>query len=274
MVGNHDVAYKNTLEVNSPNLLLKGYDNIKIYDEFETVDFDGIKVDVVPWICDENEADIFAKIKDSKAQICFGHFEISGFEMDKGNVCDVGIDKQALSKYDIVLTGHFHHKSNDGNITYVGTPYEMTWADFNDTKGFHIFDTDTRELEFVKNPFSMFHKIPYDDGQSDFESWKQYDFGSLKDTYIKVVVLNKQNPYLFDHVIDNFYKAGVADLAIVEDFSDVLINDDQELIDQAEDTMTILSKYIDNLPLDVEPEKLKSIMRELYIEAINTEVAE
>jgi hypothetical protein len=120
----------------------------------------------------------------------------------------------------------------------------------------------------------MFHKIPYDDGQSDFESWKQYDFGSLKDTYIKVVVLNKQNPYLFDHVIDNFYKAGVADLAIVEDFSDVLINDDQELIDQAEDTMTILSKYIDNLPLDVEPEKLKSIMRELYIEAINTEVAE
>jgi DNA repair exonuclease SbcCD nuclease subunit len=274
LVGNHDVAYKNTLEVNSPNLLLKGYDNIKIYDEFETVDFDGIKVDVVPWICDENEADIFAKIKDSKAQICFGHFEISGFEMDKGNVCDVGIDKQALSKYDIVLTGHFHHKSNDGNITYVGTPYEMTWADFNDTKGFHIFDTDTRELEFVKNPFSMFHKIPYDDGQSDFESWKQYDFGSLKDTYIKVVVLNKQNPYLFDHVIDNFYKAGVADLAIVEDFSDVLINDDQELIDQAEDTMTILSKYIDNLPLDVEPEKLKSIMRELYIEAINTEVAE
>jgi hypothetical protein len=150
----------------------------------------------------------------------------------------------------------------------------MTWADFNDTKGFHIFDTDTRELEFVKNPFSMFHKISYDDGQSDFESWKQYDFGSLKDTYIKVVVLNKQNPYLFDHVIDNFYKAGVADLAIVEDFSDVLINDDQELIDQAEDTMTILSKYIDNLPLDVEPEKLKSIMRELYIEAINTEVAE
>ena len=274
LVGNHDVAYKNTLEVNSPNLLLKGYDNIKIYDEFETVDFDGIKVDVVPWICDENEADIFAKIKDSKAQICFGHFEISGFEMDKGNVCEVGIDKQALSKYDIVLTGHFHHKSNDGNITYVGTPYEMTWADFNDTKGFHIFDTDTRELEFVKNPFSMFHKISYDDGQSDFESWKQYDFGSLKDTYIKVVVLNKQNPYLFDHVIDNFYKAGVADLAIVEDFSDVLINDDQELIDQAEDTMTILSKYIDNLPLDVEPEKLKSIMRELYIEAINTEVAE
>ena len=79
---------------------------------------------------------------------------------------------------------------------------------------------------------------------------------------------------MFDHVTDNLYKVGVADLSIVEDFSDALIDDDQEIIDQAEDTMTILSKYIDNLTLDVESEKLKALMRELYVEAINTEVAE
>jgi hypothetical protein len=79
---------------------------------------------------------------------------------------------------------------------------------------------------------------------------------------------------LFDHVVDNIYKAGVADLSIVEDFSDVLIDTDQDIVDQAEDTMTILSKYIDNLTLDVESDKLKNIMRELYVEALNTEVAE
>jgi hypothetical protein len=86
--------------------------------------------------------------------------------------------------------------------------------------------------------------------------------------------MNKQNPYLFDTVIDSLYKVGVADLSIVEDFSDALIDDDSDIIDQAEDTMTILSKHIDNLALDVEPEKLKALMRELYIEAINTEIAE
>jgi len=274
LIGNHDVAYKNTLEVNSPSLLLNEYHNIEIYEEFTTVDFDGIQIDVVPWICDDNVDEIFEKMKESKAQICFGHFEIAGFEMDRGNVCDVGLDKKLLAKYDIVLTGHFHHKSTDGNITYVGTPYEMTWADWNDPKGFHIFDTETRELEFVQNTFSMFHKVTYDDGKSTFEDWKQYDFNKLKECYVKVVVLNKQNPYLFDHVVDNLYKASVADLSIVEDFSDVLVDDDQEIIDQAEDTMTILSKYIDNLTLDVEPEKLKTLMRELYVEALNTEVAE
>ena len=273
LLGNHDVAFKNTLEVNSTGLLLNEYENVEYYDDFQTVDFDGVSIDVMPWICDENEKEIFESIKKSKAQICFGHFEIAGFEMDKGNVCDHGLDKKALNKYDIVLSGHFHHKSSDGNITYVGTPYEMTWSDYNDPKGFHIFDTETRELEFVKNPYAMFNKVVYDDANTDFEYWNNYDFSSLKDTYVKVVVLNKQNPFLFDYVIDKIYKMSVSDLSIVEDFSDTIILDD-DIIDQAEDTITILNKYIDNLELDVSSDKLKTIMRELYIQALNTEVAD
>ena len=118
------------------------------------------------------------------------------------------------------------------------------------------------------------YKLSYDDGEQDFEFWKSYDFTPLKDTYVKVIVVNKQNPYLFDNVIDTLYKSGVSDISIVEDFTDTVIENDQELIDQAEDTMTILSKYIDNLTLNVESEKLKSLMRELYIEALNTETTE
>jgi hypothetical protein len=150
----------------------------------------------------------------------------------------------------------------------------MTWADYNDARGFHIFDTNTRELEFIQNPYKMFHKLSYDDGEQDFEFWKSYDFTPLKDTYVKVIVVNKQNPYLFDNVIDNLYKSGASDISIVEDFTDTVIENDQELIDQAEDTMTILGKYIDNLTLNVESDKLKSLMRELYIEALNTETTE
>jgi len=171
----------------------------------------------------------------------------------------------------MVLSGHFHHKSNDGSIFYLGNQYEITWADYNDQRGFHVFDTETRELTFVPNPNRMFYKLNYDDGAQDFEHWKNYDFNNLKDTFVKVVVLNKQNPYLFDNVVDNLYKAGVADISIVEDFTDVALDDDQELIDQAEDTMTILSKYIDNLTLNVNNDILKTLMKELYVEALNTE---
>ena len=230
LIGNHDVSFKNTLEVNSPSLIIGDYQNIKVIQDFETITLDDLSIDVVPWICDENESEIFNKIKKSKSDICFGHFEIAGFEMDRGNICDTGIDKKLLNRYDVVLSGHFHHKSSDGNITYVGTPYEMTWADYSDPKGFHIFDTETREMVFVKNP------------------------------------------YLFDFVLDNLYKSGCSDISIVEDFTDVQIDDD--IIDQAEDTMTILSKYIDALELDVENDQLKKLMRELYVEALNTEVTD
>jgi DNA repair exonuclease SbcCD nuclease subunit len=273
LVGNHDVAFKNTLEVNSPSLLLNEYENIFLADEFCTEDFDGTKIDIVPWICDDNQDDIFTRMKQSPAQICFGHFEIAGFEMDKGNVCEQGLDRKSLDKYDVVLSGHFHHKSTSKNITYVGTPYEMTWSDYNDPKGFHIFDTDTREMDFIKNPFTMFNKILYDDSKTDFEHWNKIDFSQYKDTYVKVVVLNKQNPYLFDTLIDKIYKAGVADLTIVEDFNDLISENDEEIINEAEDTITILNKYIDNLSLDIESSKLKNIMREIYVEALNTEVS-
>ena len=272
LIGNHDVSFKNTLEVNSPSLIIGDYQNIKVIQDFETITFDDLSIDIVPWICDENESEIFNKIKKSKSDICFGHFEIAGFEMDRGNICDTGIDKKLLNRYDVVLSGHFHHKSSDGNITYVGTPYEMTWADYSDPKGFHIFDTETREMVFVKNPYTMFNKILYDDSSTDFEHWKKFDFDSLKETYVKVVAVNKQNPYLFDFVLDNLYKSGCSDISIVEDFTDVQIDDD--IIDQAEDTMTILSKYIDALELDVENDQLKKLMRELYVEALNTEVTD
>lgn len=271
MLGNHDISYRNTLEVNSSQLLLNEYKDFKIYDEFETVEFDGVPIDVVPWLCSENEETILEQIKNSRSQICFGHFEIKGFEMDKGNISQTGIDKSALTKYDMVLTGHFHHKSDDGQIFYVGTPGEMTWADYNDPRGFHIFDTSTRELEFVQNPYRIFHKIVYDDSKTDFEHWKNYDYSIYKNCYVKVVVLNKQNPFLFDNVTDNLYKIGAADVAIIEDFTEATLENDQDIIDQAEDTMTILSKYIDGLTLDVESDKLKTLMRELYVEALNVE---
>jgi DNA repair exonuclease SbcCD nuclease subunit len=271
LLGNHDVSFKNTLEVNSSELLLKEYDNITVHNSFSTVSFDGIDIDIVPWICDDNQDEIFAQIKSTKSQICVGHFEIAGFEMDRGNISHDGIDRKELSKYDVVLSGHFHHKSDDGHIFYVGSPNEMTWADYKDPRGFHIFDTHTRDMEFVENTYRMFYKLNYDDEFEHFaEQYITFDYSMYEGCYVKVVVKNKLNPFLFDVVIDNLYKAGAADISVIEDFTEPDTEND-DVIDQAEDTMTILGKYIDNLSLNVESEKLKSLMRELYVEALNTE---
>jgi DNA repair exonuclease SbcCD nuclease subunit len=271
IVGNHDVTYKNTNEINAMNELFEHYDNVNVYiDPVERI-YDGVNVALVPWINSSNHQSSLEFLNNTQSQIVFGHFEISGFEMDRGNVCQGGLEVEIFKRFDVVLSGHFHHKSSKGNVTYLGNQYEITWADYDDQRGFHVFDTETRELEFIPNPYKMFHKLHYDDITQEFAHWKSFDYEQLKDAYVKIVVINKQNPYLFDVVMDNLYKVGVSDIGIVEDFTDTSVADDEELVNQAEDTMTILNKYIDGLTLNVKPDILKGLMKELYVEAVNVE---
>jgi DNA repair exonuclease SbcCD nuclease subunit len=268
IVGNHDVTYKNTNEINSMQELFDHYKNINVFINPVEREYDGTKVCLVPWINSSNYDSTLQFLNETKSEIVFGHFEISGFEMDRGNICHEGMDVKLFEKFDTVLSGHFHHKSTQGNITYLGNQYEITWADYGDKRGFHVFDTETREIEFIENPYHIFHKINYDDVSQDFEYWKKYDYSALKETYIKIVVINKQNPYLFDTVLENLYRIGASDISIVEDFTETDITDDDEIINQAEDTMTILNKYIDGLTLPVKSDKLKVLMKTLYVESM------
>lgn len=270
IVGNHDVTYKNSNELNAMNELFSHYDNINIYTEPVELNFDGLSVAMVPWINSDNYEKSMEFLTHTQSQIVFGHFEISGFEMDRGNVCQGGMSREIFNRFDMVMSGHFHHKSNDGSIYYLGNQYEMTWADYGDTRGFHVFDTETRELEFIENPNRIFFKVAYnDENDAEKEKVKQIDFSQYKDTFVKVVVINKKEPYLFDSVIDSLYKAGVLDVSIVEDVSMNSTTNTDELVNQAEDTITILNKYIDGMTLDVDNNKLKNHMRELYVEALN-----
>ena len=170
----------------------------------------------------------------------------------------------------MAMSGHFHHKSTNGNIYYLGNPYEITWADYNDPRGFHIFDTETRELEFIRNPFSMFYKIYYDDDEKTMEQVVQQDFSIYKDCYVKVIVTNKINQYWFDMMMDNLYKSDVAHVMIVENFIDTDIDDD-DLVNEAEDTLTILGKYVEGLNVEVDKNELDTLLKNLYSDALNVE---
>lgn len=268
LVGNHDTYHKNTNEINSPELMLTKYENIITVNEPLELDFDDAKVMLVPWICDENQQRIGEAIEQTKASHIFGHFELKGFEMYRGTVCDEGMDV-SFFKGKKVISGHFHHMSAVGNITYVGTPYEMTWSDYGDAKGFHIFDTDTKELEFIQNPFVIFEKVHYDDTRiAGVAEIGEMDFSKYSGCYVKLIVRNKDNPIWFDVFVDRLEKAGVADLQVVEDHLNLDLEDDGDIVSEAEDTLTILSKYVDQLGIPDDRARLDSLMRTLYHEAL------
>lgn len=270
--GNHDVPYRNTNEINSIEELTHGYKNWHVYSNPKEIVFDGLPILFVPWINNTNYEQCMTAMRDTKAKVCFGHFELSGFEMDAGNVCATGMDRNILDKFDLVASGHFHHKSTDGRIYYLGAQYQMTWGDYGDEKGFHVFDTGTLELEFVKNPYVMYNKIWYDDTKQDLKYWTDYIMDDLVGTYVKVVVSNKENPYLFDKMMDRLYAANPLEIVVAEDYGTIYEESD-EAVNEAEDTVTILDKYVSGLqfPPNIEQEKVKRIMRELYVEAVNTE---
>ena len=253
LVGNHDSVYRNTLELNSVNLLCKEYPNIIEYCSPETLTLsDGTPILMVPWICKDNEGELLEEMAITPAQIVMGHLELSGFQMNKGFVVQEGFDHKMFSAFDMVCTGHYHHKSSDGNIHYLGAPYEMTWMDHDDERGFHIFDTETRELTRVVNPFNMFHKLWYDDQEMDFETIANTNFEQYKDSFVKVIIKNKTNPYLFDSYIERLEKHDLVNLQIVEDHLNLDLEDTEDIINEAEDTVTILDKYVDGLEINAD----------------------
>ena len=271
LVGNHDTYYKNTNNVNSPGMLLKEYANIHTIKGVYETSFGGVPFLFMPWICDENYDESMSALQQTKATHIIGHFEIDGFEMYKGAIHEGGLTKDTFNNFESVWSGHFHHQSKLGNIHYLGTPYEMTWSDYGDQKGFHVFDTDTRELTFIPNPYKMFHKLHYDDMDKQISEVVNIDFNVYNETFVKLIVRNKTNPYCFDMFVDKLEKAGVYNVQVVDDHFHMDIENDDDIISEAEDTLTILSKYVNQLDDSIDKQPLDTLMRELYQEALSVE---
>ena len=277
IVGNHSTYYRNTNSVNSSNLLYGHYDNIEVYPEATTISLDGTIIDLIPWINSENYESTMYFIKHSKAQVAFGHLEVEGFAMYKNYVAGTGLQPSIFKGYELVASGHYHHKSNKGNVHYLGAPYEITWNDYDDPRGFHIFDTETRELEFIQNDYRLFEKIYYDD-----ENWST-DFRSLdtsyyKDKIVKLIVENKTKIPEFETFLDRLYKSNPIDLIILEDLSEYTAR--YSNLEEGEDlevgnTATFLNEYVDSMPVDFEKKaertKVKKLLQLIYDEALNTD---
>lgn len=270
VVGNHSVYYTNTNEVNSMSLLLKEYDNFYFYErEPVELTFGSTRVMMVPWIT-KNNVDICLKsISETKAPILMGHFEIKGFEMLRGSLCDHGLDKNIFSGFETVYSGHFHHPSEYGNIKYLGAQYEMTWSDYDGKRGFHVFDTESRNVEWVENPYRVFLKIEYDDADMTIEDIAALDTSMLKDTYIKLIIKNRTNSYIHDLFMNKLTDAGAADVKSIEDSLNLESSGVSDILDETQDTKDILHNYIETIETKIEKKQIKKLVDELYTEALS-----
>jgi hypothetical protein len=268
IVGNHDIYFKSTNDLNSPDYLLN-FPNVTVYKDPITKDYDGLEIALLPWINSENEEEVEEFLQLTTAPFVMSHLEVNGGMMSPGHFHGGGTPSSWFERFEQVFSGHFHHKSTLGNIRYFGSQMEFTWNDFGDDKHFHVFDTETREIEAIKNPLKMFHKVFYDDTDETLMTIKKKDFSQLENTFVKVIVTNKNEPYWFDVFVEELIKANPADLKVVEDHSNLDVLNEDELVGDAEDTLTILTKHIDSLNIDGDKTKLDTLMRSLYTESLD-----
>jgi DNA repair exonuclease SbcCD nuclease subunit len=264
IVGNHDTYYKNTNEVNSPELLLQTYSNIKTYSKPTEVNIGGLDILLLPWINQENETLSINRIRDSACTCVMGHLELRGFKVNKSMFMEHGAESKLFEKFSKVFSGHYHTRSDDGKIFYLGNPYEMYWTDVNDTRGFHIFDTETLEHTPINNPYKLYNNIYYED-----TPYQTFDFSKYESKIVKVIVRKKSKPKSFEKFIDKLYSAGIQDLKIVENFD---INESEDFkIEEEENTMSILNRYIDESEFELDKNIIKSIFQNLYKQACEVE---
>ena len=268
--GNHDVFYKNTNELCSLKELL-GYftSNVNIIMEPKVIDYDGLGVAVIPWINNANYQEYVDFAMSCKAPILGAHLELKGFDLMAGMPNPHGMSADIFSRFETVVSGHFHTRSSQGNVTYLGSQMEFTWADVDDPKYFHVLDTETREFTPVRNPITMFKKVVYDDTKTDYNT---VDVSEYAQKFIKLIVINKNDLYMFDKFVDRLQSIETYELKIAESFDEYIgENVDDDAI-SLEDTTELLDSYVEAVDTELDKEHIKVELRKLYTEAQNLEV--
>lgn len=260
IVGNHTAYYKNTNEVNAVDLLLREYENVKVYSKATEIKLDNLDVLFIPWINEENSKHTVNLIKTTSCKCAMGHLELSGFPPYRGFIMEEGMDSKLFETFTHVFSGHYHTRSSNGKIFYLGNPYEIYFNDVGDKRGFHIFDTDTLELESIDNPYTIHEVLNYND-----DDYQMLDASQFEDKIVKLVVKKKTNQKKFEKYLDKLYTANVAELKIVENFSEQNVEiDDYDI--ESEDTVSILRKYVEESENVISKKKVNSIIQEIYKE--------
>jgi DNA repair exonuclease SbcCD nuclease subunit len=276
ILGNHDTYFRHSTDVSVVEELYRHIpESITVHAHPAEINIDGCRILLLPWMTENNHAASMLAIQNSTCPIVVGHLEIAGFSMFKGIQNYEGLDPALFDKFKLVMSGHFHHRSELGPIKYVGAPFPMTWSDYNDPRGFHIFNTETHALTFIENPHSLFQKVIYNDaGQTHDYITELVRHIAAPDSpyhhaYVKVIVKSREQPYWLDVALDALYKVDAEDIVVIDD---ITANDLEDTASDAStdiDTVTLMREYIDTLTINCDKDALFTYLQTKYQEAVS-----
>jgi hypothetical protein len=195
--------------------------------------------------------------------VAFGHFEFIGFDMARNTKAKHGTEPVTFAALKHVYSGHFHIRQTEGNITYINTPYQMTWGEAGEQKGFTIYDCETDTTEYIVNDtdYDTHVKIFYDE-----ECLVDIN---ITDKWVRVYITNKKDQKIYDDWIAVQYLKNPYELIIIE--QPIIISESQldEKTTEERTTIDIIRDCIDTMEIDYDKDEIKKMIGELHIQALN-----
>lgn len=274
LVGNHDTYFRNTLEVNGisqsfSDLIAEG--KIRLFDKPEETEA-GL---IIPWVCADNHDEAYKAVEASSSRFCFGHFELTGYDMYRGMPCEHGANPDFLGRFEQVYSGHFHTHSRKRNICYVGTPYDIIWSDASDSKYVMLLDTEADESfreTWFENESKLHHKVMVDSSKISRASLKDADYSHLKEKFVKLIILNSDRPDAIELISKAIRSVEPTSFTIVDSTS-LNSTDEIQALDKIshKDPLTALLDEIDLKFGAGSPKanRLKGYANEIYTEALS-----
>lgn len=258
LIGNHDLFYKNTREINSLKILEDKFNNIHIISEVTRKKILNRDIVLCPWIIDKT--DITETFKEP-ADVCLGHFAINGFEMIQGFKETEGLSQSDFdSCFKLTFSGHFHLRNEIGRIIYIGTPYQLSWNDCGSTKGVYVLDFDTLNYDFIEYTSApKFKKIYLSRVKNKTIDIKK----EICNNFIRLILDDNIESEILDKL--NYIISGLNPLSfeVVDEeksFGEVIISENSS------GPVEFLDEYIEVMSLNdnVERDILKRKMNELF----------
>lgn len=278
LTGNHDTYNKNSIDCNSLTETVKAFKRTTIHDKTNIISYLKYKLAFVPWITD-TKSFVFP----GECDILFAHLELMEFPVMKGIMSKEGYDHTTFNNYNLVFSGHYHTLSSKDNVHMVGTPYQLTWNDYDTNKGFYVLD-DNFNYEFVENIINPKHiKIYYENGNirieglgKPLEVTKEESLEYVKNNYSRIYVVKMDNELDLDayhtsilNVSCNDYVITRVNIAeIVESFDS---SEFDEKFAEEESTLDLIISCISGMTFEdgIDKDRLASYSKKFYKQAFD-----
>ena len=262
--GNHDSFLSSTVEVNSAEILSNK--NVFVFSKPTVLEVDEKTILLSPWKTPLPPLE-------TRFDYIIGHFDIVNFKMTANKICEEGTSsKELFERTKNVITGHFHCRQfrnyPEGNILYLGSPYEMDFGDRDQNKGVTIVDIAEEQFAFVENTLSPKHF------RLEINNLIEKKYSNLaeivKNNIISIYVNKKVDPLTLDLLNAKLSQQGALQLRTEFNILDEAQMDTKDIKKLSIDIETAFSEFIEQIDCTCSKSDVLEKCIELYKSSITT----